>query len=160
MNIRVCGPNLRDQSRGTFHVHRSDCNDLNYYGPGRKYGGDELGTREMLIKDATVMKVVRATYADQIAEQDRDHDEYAEELANDFWFAPCCSTHLSHDGSEGEEVHTVWECWTSQHNLTRDNFVKLEEPTAVQEWLLERMIDHLTNEHIHIVAHDSDEYQN
>lgn len=26
--VTICGPNLRDQSKGTFHVHAADCADL------------------------------------------------------------------------------------------------------------------------------------
>ena len=28
MKVTVCGPNLRDQSKGQFHVHAADCSDL------------------------------------------------------------------------------------------------------------------------------------
>jgi hypothetical protein len=28
MKVTVCGPNLRDQSKGTFHVHAAGCADL------------------------------------------------------------------------------------------------------------------------------------
>lgn len=89
MNVRVCGPNLRDQSKGTFHVHRHDCADLKHYGPGGKYGGDMDGMNEMLIVDATTMSVVREVYADQIAENP-DAEAEMDMYVNDFWFAPCC----------------------------------------------------------------------
>jgi hypothetical protein len=92
MNVRVCGPNLQDLSRGcTFHVHADGCSDLNYYGPDRHRGGDRLGSREYLIEDATTMKVVIDTYGDQIDEQPEDEKErYVSDLVTDFWFAPCC----------------------------------------------------------------------
>jgi hypothetical protein len=28
MRVTICGPNLRDQSKGTFHVHAAGCADL------------------------------------------------------------------------------------------------------------------------------------
>lgn len=28
MRVTICGPNLRDQSRGDMHVHAADCADL------------------------------------------------------------------------------------------------------------------------------------
>jgi hypothetical protein len=28
MQVTICGPNLRDQSKGSFHVHAADCADL------------------------------------------------------------------------------------------------------------------------------------
>lgn len=28
MRVSICGPNLRDQSKGQFHVHAANCTDL------------------------------------------------------------------------------------------------------------------------------------
>jgi len=90
MDVRICGPNLNDQSRGTFHVHSDGCMDLRHYGPGRKQGGERDGRREMQVKDATVAKIVAEVYADHIAEQPvTSRLSYAVDLINDFWFAPC-----------------------------------------------------------------------
>ena len=92
MDVRVCGPNLRDQSKGSFHVHVHDCGDLKHYGPGGKYGGDRDGMNEMLVKNATVLKVVYETYPDQIAEAKEANDFSESDYVQDFWFAPCCET--------------------------------------------------------------------
>lgn len=86
MNVRIAGPNLNDQSKGTFHVHRDGCADLRKYGPGRREGGEFPGEDEMLVTDATKLGVVTAVYADHIAE---DPELTAEQLLSDFWFAPC-----------------------------------------------------------------------
>jgi hypothetical protein len=110
MNVRVCGPNLRDDSKGTFHVHRADCEDLNRYGPGRMYGGDQYGTRESLVRNASIKSVVELCYADQIAE---NPDATWESYISDFWFAPCCSEgpyalpleHEPHSQSEKVPAH-------------------------------------------------------
>lgn len=97
MNVRVIGPNLRDQSKGSFHVHADGCAHLGNYGPGRKLGGDVEGDREMLVTDATVVKVVFATYADQIGESVGDEFESVVDAlerggyVEDFYFAPCCA---------------------------------------------------------------------
>jgi hypothetical protein len=92
MDVRVCGPNLRDQSQGTFHVHKDGCPDLRKYGPGKVFGGDLNGNREMLIKNASMFKVVTDVYADQIDEQPDDEVvDYLHFLVGDFYWAPCCS---------------------------------------------------------------------
>ena len=116
MDVRVCGPNLRHQNKGTFHVHAHDCGDLKHYGPGGKYGGDQDGMNEQLVIDATVMKIVFAVYDNGILEEALHEEiemravkhketpesmkadlkfEIAESYASDFWFAPCVGK-LSH----------------------------------------------------------------
>jgi hypothetical protein len=107
MDVRVCGPNLRDQSRGAFHVHEASCRDLRLYGSGKRNGGDREDTLEMLVEEATVSKIVYATYADQIAERINDEQQSEEEavddLAGNFYFAPCCAELLKTSWS-GNEV--------------------------------------------------------
>lgn len=91
MKVRVCGPNLNDQRRGTFHVHADGCGDLTKYGPGRKYGGDCRGEREMLVDAETAVDVVWAVYTDHLHEGygEDERDKVAEEWVSDFHFAPC-----------------------------------------------------------------------
>lgn len=100
MDVRICGPNLNSaaQRKGSFHVHEASCNDLNYYGPGRKYGGDMLGTREMLVRQATVTSIVEAVYDNGIIDErladdmiGETREDVVDSLAPDFWFAPCCA---------------------------------------------------------------------
>jgi len=103
MDVVVLGPNLRDQSKGTFHVHAADCYDLGKYGPGRQYGGDVYPYAEPHIKDASVLEVVTQTYADQIDEEPRDSQaEYIRMLVNDFHFFPCVGS-LPYDPAVAEE---------------------------------------------------------
>ena len=90
MRVRVCGPNLRIQSKGTFHVHADGCADLTKYGPGRKYGGDTNGEFETTLVVETYRDVSEAIYADIIDEQDpEDGVDWAEAYISDFHFAPC-----------------------------------------------------------------------
>jgi hypothetical protein len=110
MNVRICGPNLYDQSKGDFHVHADGCGDLKHYGPGRRFGGDADGARETLVVDATVRGCVLAVYDngildEAVAEYPYGHDGQTvtkEELADspmyagDFWFAPCCGKLADH----------------------------------------------------------------
>ena len=86
MKVRVVGPNLRDDSKGTFHVHADGCKDLTKYGPGRRLGGDCKGEEEMLLDVDTAVEVVEATYADQLSE---NPDVVASDWLYDFHFAPC-----------------------------------------------------------------------
>lgn len=93
MNVRVCGPNLRDQSKGQFDVHADGCADLSKYGPGRRKGGDRNGEVEMLVDAATYKDVSEAVYADHACD-DNEYDspgyhEYLESAVQDFHFAPC-----------------------------------------------------------------------
>lgn len=80
MMITVFGPNLRDQSKGEFHVHDSECGDCRRYGPGKEMGGEEGLTLLVLSRG----EVVRYLYADQIAEGANPMDCYR--LVH---FAPC-----------------------------------------------------------------------
>jgi hypothetical protein len=101
MDVRICGPNLRYQHKGTFHVHQDGCNDLKTYGPGLPQGGDTLGIMEMLVTDATICKVVEAVYDNGIIDEHLadgdDHEEVINNLVGDFWFAPCCNP-ADHEG--------------------------------------------------------------
>lgn len=92
MDVRVCGPNLSSaaQNKGTLHVHEASCKDLNYYGPGRRFGGDRLGTRELLVEHATKTKVSRACYPPEDFGYEPDTHEEGPYIS-DFWFAPCCA---------------------------------------------------------------------
>lgn len=110
MDVRICGPNLNDQSKGTFHVHADGCPDLRKYGPQYRgadaKGGDINGNREMLVTNASVRAVVMETYADQIREEIENRlsgmsgysdadvkkltDEVVDSYASDFHFAACC----------------------------------------------------------------------
>jgi len=93
MNVRVVGPNLNDQSKGTFHVHLNGCHDLFHYGPEKRFGGDVRGNEEMLVKDATVASVVEAVYDNGILDEriadGQEREEAIADLVSDFWFAPC-----------------------------------------------------------------------
>jgi hypothetical protein len=171
MNVRVCGPNLFDQSKGTFHVHADGCQDLRKYGPEYKgkdaKGGDLNGNRGMLIEDATFDKVVTETYADQIAEDPLgDWEDYF----RDFWFAPCCYDALLESQRqadtaspvlEGEVSNLVYECWVAED---KGSFSKLklsgDDRLPLVDWLIGSLRNHnRPGAHIHIVVHDEKEYE-
>lgn len=81
MLITVIGPNLRDQSKGSFHVHAADCSDIK-----RRYGYVE--DHEMHTDEYTsVEQIVTDVYIDIMNENDESWEAYA----FDFHFCPCCS---------------------------------------------------------------------
>jgi len=80
MNVTICGPNLRDQSKGSFHVHAADCADL-----ARGAKREAAYRNGWTIEADTCDDVVRDVYADMI-EDEADLDEYRFDLH----FFPCC----------------------------------------------------------------------
>jgi hypothetical protein len=157
MDVRICGPNLRDQSKGQYHVHANGCGDLRKYGPEYRgkdgLGGDFSGNHGLLVENATIVKVVEAVYDNGILDESiADHlfDEGLGTSATDqqysatrkqiigqyvgeFWFAPCCGGLPYSDepeapeATEGEIVHPVYECWVVGD---RDSFVKFSPATG------------------------------
>jgi hypothetical protein len=79
MKLTIHGPNLNDQSKGTFRVHAADCRDnrreVVYNGSDSPYTGEF----------ATVEDVAELMYGDHIAEGSTDLDA----AVADFYFAPC-----------------------------------------------------------------------
>lgn len=86
MKVTIFGPNLNDQSKGTFHVHAADCADCRHYGPGRKYGGETGWTIEV----GSQFDVVTDVYPPEDFNYDASADEF-DGYANDFHYAPCVS---------------------------------------------------------------------
>jgi hypothetical protein len=81
----VCiGPNLPDQSRGSFHVHAAGCADI---GRSRDYRSREFdGDKANPIEIETLEDLVEYVYADQLAEDD---ETTASSLTSDFYVFPC-----------------------------------------------------------------------
>jgi acyl-CoA-binding protein len=71
MNVTVIGPNLRDQSKGDFHVHRAGCADI-----ARRYKGENQSDLDVASRDAVV-----ADWFDFLDDPNEARDE--------FHFAPC-----------------------------------------------------------------------
>ncbi len=83
MLVTIIGPNLRDQSKGSFHVHAAGCADIvkmSRRDPEFAHGWDmEASTRE---------EVAGEVYADMIDESGATPESYV----SDFHFAPCCAS--------------------------------------------------------------------
>ena len=65
MRVTIVGPNLKDQSKGSFHVHKAGCRDLDkrmYLGGGR--GSDDAW--EMDVESR--VEVSAEVYGDIISE--------------------------------------------------------------------------------------------
>lgn len=80
IDVAIFGPNLRDQSKGEFHIHAADCHDCGNYGPNKKFGGDE----SMVLDTISRAEVVHFIYADQLAE-----GASTKLCAKQVYFAPC-----------------------------------------------------------------------
>jgi hypothetical protein len=69
MQVTICGPNLRDQSKGQFHIHAAGCADL-VRGARREPEYRDGWT----VEAATREDVVRAIYSDHIGEEERGRE--------------------------------------------------------------------------------------
>ena len=155
MDVRVCGPNLNDQRRGTFHVHRADCTDLRRYGPRRANGGDMNGETEMLVRNASVINVVIAVYPPSEFDYDAGDDASRSPFENDIWFAPCCSDLPDEHIDEPEMISPTYECWVGDD---RESFCRLENIDDIADWVKTQASKLPLHGHIHIVMHDESEY--
>jgi len=91
VNVQVCGPNLKNESKGSFHVHAEGCRDLRQYGPGRKRGGHENGEETYVWAVDSKLDVVAEIYSNILDENEHSRPE---EFLSDFWFAPCVDLEL------------------------------------------------------------------
>lgn len=80
MKLNIYGPNLRDQSKGTFVVHAADCKDCGKLRGENRYS-NEFGT---------IQEAARAMYSDQINEGPTT----IEDAVQDMHFAPCVTIPL------------------------------------------------------------------
>lgn len=78
MKVTIHGPNLRDQSKGAFHIHAADCAD-NVKEETRN--GSEY---PWTVEAETRRQVVEEVYGDQMSE-----GASYESCRGDLWFAPC-----------------------------------------------------------------------
>lgn len=93
MRVTICGPNLRYQSKGQFHVHAADCADLGNYGPGRKQGGDDKG---WTVEATSRFDVADDVYCDNASDYGYEpftdeYEDFIKSCLSDFHFAPCCA---------------------------------------------------------------------
>lgn len=98
MDVVICGPNLRDQSKGTFHVHAAGCSDL------KRMARNEPEYRngwKVAVND--VKSVIVDVYADQMREADEESQQDWESYVDDFHFFPCCDS-LPHDADEATKA--------------------------------------------------------
>jgi hypothetical protein len=92
MKLKIHGPNLHDQTKGTFHVHTAGCRD-------NKWEVTANGSEHPMAIDAdTIEDVVEYIYSDHIAEGSMKLDASA---IADFHFAPCVKD-LPRRGDEPE----------------------------------------------------------
>jgi hypothetical protein len=82
MQVVIIGPNLLDQSQGSFHVHAYGCADTTRNAEYRHHR-DDINRPEDV---ASVKDIVELTYVDQLAE---DPESTWQDLVTDFKIFPC-----------------------------------------------------------------------
>lgn len=81
MHVTICGPNLRDQSKGEMHVHAAGCADL-VRGAAREPEYRSGWTMEA----ATQLEISHEIYPPE------DFDLDPELVEGSIYFFPCCAT--------------------------------------------------------------------
>lgn len=82
MKVTICGPNLRDQSKGQLHVHAAGCGDLQ--------AAREPEYRHGWTIDADSEKeVVINCYPPEDFDYDENSSDY-HAYREDIYFFPCC----------------------------------------------------------------------
>jgi pyruvate/2-oxoglutarate dehydrogenase complex dihydrolipoamide acyltransferase (E2) component len=80
MNVTIHGPNLNDQSKGSFHVHAANCRDNRW----EITKNSSVGPTDF--DASSVLDVVEMIYSDILAE---NPDETVASYVSDFHFCPC-----------------------------------------------------------------------
>lgn len=98
MRVHIIGPNLPDQSKGSFHIHAEGCTDVQR---DPQYAAF-LHDREYTWAVTSRLNAAAEVYADQIAEGTMTaHDGLA-----DLYFAPCTVPGLPYS-NDADETHVV-----------------------------------------------------
>jgi len=82
MRVYICGPNLRDQSKGSFHVHAADCADLRR--SSEPVYAEEL--KHPPVEVASAVEAAEYVYDNGIMQDGETGADYL----HDFHFFPCC----------------------------------------------------------------------
>jgi len=80
MLVTIIGPNLRDQSKGTFHVHAAGCADI-----------AKMARRDPAYKDGWTMDAESRAYICDAVYPPEDFYCESGEYLFDFHFFPCCA---------------------------------------------------------------------
>lgn len=83
--LHVVGPNLRDQSKGSFHVHAAGCRDMKRMAKRDPEFDFELRQHPQGDEFSTCVEVAESVYDNGIMTD----DETGEDYLHDFYFAPC-----------------------------------------------------------------------
>ena len=83
--LHVVGPNLQDQSQGSFHVHAVGCRDMQRMARRDPEFATELGVYPEGNEFDTLVEVAEYIYDNGIMGEDETGADYL----SDFYFAPC-----------------------------------------------------------------------
>lgn len=84
-HLHVVGPNLRDQSKGSFHVHAVGCRDMQRMARRDPEFAAELRQYPEGVEFSTCVEVAEYIYDNGIMSDDETGADYL----SDFYFAPC-----------------------------------------------------------------------
>ncbi len=85
-NVTICGPNLNDQSKGAFQIHKVGCRDI------KRIGGEPPWNAEVTCRAEVICDI----YGDHMAEGSTSF----ESAESDIHFAPCVKSIPAGDPSE------------------------------------------------------------
>jgi hypothetical protein len=85
MRVSIIGPNLRDQSKGQFHVHAEGCADIK-----RMVRREPEYAYPDTFEVTTKMEAVTEVYDPGDFEWDPDDESLAACYLDDLHFFPCC----------------------------------------------------------------------
>ena len=128
MQVTIHGPNLNDQSKGTFHVHTAECRDNSW--EVRSNGSDHPST----IDAETVLDVVEFIYCDSIAEHP---PSTVEDYVGDFHFAPCLKD-LPYERAEAMTSEERELVLNTRNQLANVNDLAWPEPART---LIDKVLD-------------------
>jgi hypothetical protein len=92
--VTIAGPNLQDQSQGTFHVHAAHCQDLQR--------GQMRRADKWTITATSREEIAGHVYEDMIAE---DPETTAASYLGDFHFAPCVTLPVTARYADALDYH-------------------------------------------------------
>jgi hypothetical protein len=130
-SVIVLGPNLPDQSKGSFHVHAVGCADINR---SPIYQSSEFwGDKQSPMDVNSVEEIAEAVY---------DFEENPTEYVSDFYVFPC--VHFPSDEKE-QNMHTVsFEIYT-------DSFwVEFEVETSNPDIVIQNLLKLKNSRNIHL----------
>lgn len=95
LTVEIVGPNLHDQSTGSFHVHTANCRDLSK----REYNLAERRSGKWIIDATSIADIVSEVYSDFLPTNDDNEPTIWTEYEGDIHVFPCVTKHLPREAA-------------------------------------------------------------